>query len=52
MKFGILLALAVMLSIIVCGVIACGSNLSNDQFPCDVVSIAGLCAVPSPTPVP
>ena len=53
MKLGILLALVVISSIITCGVVACGwSNLSNDQFPCDVVSVAGLCAVPSPTPAP
>ena len=44
-------SVGVLLALVIASVIAaCG--LSNTQFPCDVLSVSGICAVPSPTPVP
>jgi len=45
--------LVLLILIMATAIAACGSSgLSNNQFPCNVLSVAGMCAVPSPTPVP
>jgi hypothetical protein len=44
----VLVALIIAIAIAACGT----SGLSNNQFPCNVLSISGMCAVPSPAPVP
>jgi hypothetical protein len=45
--------LVVLALVIATAVAACGTEgLSNNQFPCNVLSVSGMCAVPSPTPVP
>lgn len=44
--------LALLALVIATVMAACGSEgLSNTQFPCNVLSVSGMCAVPSPTPV-
>lgn len=45
--------LALLVLVIATVMAACGSEgLSNNQFPCNVLSVSGMCAAPSPTPVP
>lgn len=45
--------LALLALVIATVMVACGTEgLSNTQFPCNVLSVSGMCAVPSPTPVP
>jgi|HubBroStandDraft_1064217.scaffolds.fasta_scaffold2396978_1 hypothetical protein len=47
------LVLALLALVIATVMAACGTQgLSNSQFPCNVLSVSGMCAVPSPTPVP
>ena len=46
-------AVLVLLALLATVMAACGTEgLSNNQFPCNVLSVSGMCAVPSPTPVP
>ena len=44
--------LALLALVMVTVLAACGSEgLSNSQFPCNILSVSGMCAVPSPTPI-